>query len=447
MEQRNGRIDRHGQLHNPQIFHFAPQGFARPPINRDAPVGALEGDLEFLMRAVQKVEQIREDLGKVGPVIADQVTEAMLGTRRRLDTAGAERGAEPTRRMLTFERNLTEQIQKLYDQLQESRYTLQLEPENVQAVIEIALDLAGQPPLIATTLPGVWPDPTGERRSCPVFHLPTLRGSWMSSAAGLEHPHTHTVRPIVFDHELAKGRDDVVLAHLNHPLVQMALRLLRAEVWSGEVRKKLHRIAARCIPNHIARTPLVIAYGRLVVIGGDSHRLHEELIAAGGEISEQGRFRRLNVGQVQVALDAVSTQEPSAAVKDDLAQVWPQVSSGVQTALEARAHERAESLQRKLDERRDQEIGDITRVLDELTRAIQKELAESDKPTQLQLPLFSESERDQYRRNTEALHTRLGQIPRELEQELNGIRARYADPQSRLFPVAVVFLVPEQFAH
>ena len=43
------------------------------PIDRDAPVGALEGDLEFLMRAVQKVEQIREDLGKVGPVIADQV--------------------------------------------------------------------------------------------------------------------------------------------------------------------------------------------------------------------------------------------------------------------------------------------------------------------------------------------------------------------------------------
>jgi hypothetical protein len=417
------------------------------PIDRDAPVGALEGDLEFLMRAVQKVEQIREDLGKVGPVIADQVTEAMLGTRRRLDTAGAERAAEPTRRMLTFERNLTEQIQKLYDQLQESRHALQLEPENVQSVVQIALDLAGQPPLIATTLPGIWPDPAGERRHCPVFRLPTLRGSWMACAAGLEHPHTHQVRPIVFDHELAKGRDDVVLAHLNHPLVQMALRLLRAEVWSGEGRKKLHRVAARVIPNHIARTPLVIAYGRLVVIGGDSHRLHEELIAAGGEISDQGRLRRLNVGQVQTALDAVTAQEPSAMVRDDLARVWTQVSTGVQAALEARARERAESLQRKLDERRDQEIGDITRVLDELARAIQKELAESDKPTQLRLDLFNESERDQYRRNTDALRARLAQIPRELELEISGINTRYADPQSRLFPVAVVFLVSEHLAN
>ena len=115
--------------------------------------------------------------------------------------------------------------------------------------------------------------------------------------------------------------------------------------------------------------------------------------------------------------------------------------------VEARAKERAESLQRKLDERRDQEIGDITRVLEELGRAIQKELAESDKPTQLRLDLFNESERDQYRRNTDALRARLAQIPRELEQEISGIRARYADPQSRLFPVAVVFLVPERLAH
>lgn len=41
------------------------------------------------MRVVQKVEQIREDLGKVGPVIAVQVEEAMLGRRTRLNTGKA----------------------------------------------------------------------------------------------------------------------------------------------------------------------------------------------------------------------------------------------------------------------------------------------------------------------------------------------------------------------
>ncbi len=447
MEQRNGRIDRHGQTQNPQIFHFAPAGFSLP-INREAPVGDLEGDLEFLMRAVQKVEQIREDLGKVGPVIADQVTEAMLGVRRRLDTADAERKAEPARRLVKFEQNLNEQIKKLYEQLQESRHALHLAPENVEAVVRIALELAGQPPLIEATLPGVWPDPTGERRRCPVFHLPPLRGSWAACAEGLEHPHTHKVRPIVFDHDLAKGRDDVVLAHLNHRLVQMAMRLLRAEVWSGEGRKKLNRVTVRVIPDHVSTTPLAIVYGRLVVIGGDSYRLHEELIAAGGEIS-QGRFRRWGVTQVQGAIEAMTTREVSATMRAELAELWPSIEGNLQAALAARAKERAESLQRLLDERRDKETADITRVLEELERTIRAELAEIERPTrQLELPFedFNAAEREQYRRNIDALRLRLDQIPGELVQETKGIAARYADPQARLFPVAVMFLVPSRLA-
>jgi hypothetical protein len=83
---------------------------------------------------------------------------------------------------------------------------------------------------------------------------------------------------------------------LNHRLVQMALRLLRAEVWSPEGQKGLYRVTARQVPNHALGAPAVIAHARLVVIGEDSHRLHEEIITAGGVI-RQGRFSRLNVGQ------------------------------------------------------------------------------------------------------------------------------------------------------
>ncbi|RRR65707.1 MAG: helicase [Candidatus Viridilinea halotolerans] len=473
MEQRNGRIDRHGQSSNPQIFHFAPAGLVSPEGSRkDAktqrrnvsdsdlggfaplretpttPVGELEGDLEFLMRAVLKVEQIREDLGKVGPVIAEQVVEAMIGTRQQLDTSVAERKDEPARRMVKFERDLNAQIKQLYAQLQESRHTLHLTPEHVEAVVHIALELADQPPLAAASLAGVWPDPTGERLRCPVFHLPPLRGSWGQCAVGLEHPHTRQVRPITFDHEIAKGRDDVVLVHLNHRLVQLAMRLLRAEVWSGEGRQKLHRVTARVIPDHIATNPLVLVYGRLVVIGGDSYRLHEELIVAGGEIS-QGRFRRFNVGQVQQASAALSSQAVSEAMQQELAALWPAISAPLQRSIEARANERTASLQRLIDERREQELTDITCILAELTQTITNELAAAEQPIiQQALPLaeFSPAEREQYRRNLEALRLRLAQIPRELEQETRGIAARYADPQARLFPAAVMFLVPRRLA-
>ncbi len=91
-----------------------------------------------------------------------------------------------------------------------------------------------------------------------------------------------TLRPIVFDHDVAQGRDDVVLVHLNHRLVQMALRLLRAEVWASAAQRKLHRVTARLARNEALDAPAVVAHARLVVLGGDSQRLHEEILTAGG---------------------------------------------------------------------------------------------------------------------------------------------------------------------
>lgn len=293
MEQRNGRVDRHGQKHDVRIYHFVAQGY-QAASGQAVPASALEADLEFLMRAVIKVEQIREDLGKVGPVIAEQVEEAMMGKRAHLETAQAERDAEPVRKQLKFERDLREQIARHYEQLRESRQTMRLAPENVQAVVDIALELAEQMPLQAVN---------AER----AFYLPPLTGSWQLCAEGLAHPHTGEIRPIVFDHDLARDRDDVVLAHLNHRLVQMSLRLLRAEIWSGKSSKGLHRVTARRVPNQAIDTPAVIAHARLVVTGGDSHRLHEEIITAGGALRE-GRFRRLGVKEIQTALDS-GTQE------------------------------------------------------------------------------------------------------------------------------------------
>src|SRR5262249_44221952 len=154
---------------------------------------------------------IREDLGKVRPVIAEQVEEAMLGRRTTLNTEKAEKDNEPVRKLLKFERDLKAQINQLLDQFRYTRKELRLSPENVQAVVEIALELAGQPPLVPTEVNGIWPDPAGKRGRCPVFHLPALKGTWAVCPQGLTHPHTGEQRPIVFDHSLIAGRDDVVL--------------------------------------------------------------------------------------------------------------------------------------------------------------------------------------------------------------------------------------------
>jgi hypothetical protein len=76
-----------------------------------------------------------------------------------------------------------------------------------------------------------------------------------------------------------------------------------------------------------------------------------------------------------------------------------------------------------------------------LGKTIEAGLAE---PEYVQLALFSESERGQNIRNVAVLEARRPQIPGEIEQETALTRARYADPQPRLFTVAVTFLEPER---
>jgi phage tail tape-measure protein len=61
-----------------RVYHFVGEGVNDREQNMaETVVGDLEAAFEFLMRAVRKVEAIREDLGKVGPVIAEQVEEAI----------------------------------------------------------------------------------------------------------------------------------------------------------------------------------------------------------------------------------------------------------------------------------------------------------------------------------------------------------------------------------
>ena len=100
-------------------------------------------------------------------------------------------------------------------------------------------------------------------------------------------------------------------------------------------------------------------------------------------------------------------------------------------------------MQKKLAERATKEANDIRAILTELKRAIEEELGQ---PGPVQLTLFDDPERDQFERNKLALQGRLKEIPGEIERETEAVKARYADPQPRMFSVAVTFLVPERMA-
>lgn len=423
LEQRNGRIDRHGQpAPEVLIHHTVSAGW------ETAERGSLDGDLDFLARVIKKVEQIREDLGSAGPVIAAQIEEAMLGRRASLDeTRLLDRGA--ARSLLAQERRMRERLAALRDELDSSRETLHLRPDRVERVVATALALARQLPLEPGPEAGTWV-------------VPALTGSWSRATIGLEHPaRPDERRPITFDHEVARGRTDVVLAHLGHPLVQLSLALLRSEVWGTESR--LHRVTAQFADPALG-TPVAVAHGRLVITGRTGHRLHEQVIFAGLRLTGD-RPERLGVEATDAALRQARGTKIPAPLADRLVPQLADAADALRAALLARAGDRARQLATTLASRARDEQAHVDATLTELAATIRRE-AFGEHGSQLTLITGLEldaGDRRQVQRDVEALQRRLDAIPDEIAAEQQAIAARYAEPTHRLFPAAVTLLVPE----
>ena len=426
MEQRNGRVDRHGQKEKEILIWHPVDGGE----GTDDQVGGHKDDI---IRSLRKLESMREDMGSVNPVIAPQMAGLIEGTIATLDTREAEARSAKTKRFVKAERQLKERVTKLRDRLDETRHDFHLTPERIQQTVVVGLGLAKQPSLKTVELSGA---PSGS-----VFEMPALSGSWARCTEGLHHPHTDVIRPITFDHDVAKGRDDVVLVHLNHRLVQMCLRLMRAEVWAQDDVKKIHRIDLRSLPDEELDGLAVVVISRLVITGGNHHRLHEELTSTGGYLRDKGFKREPKVGMVGRWLEKAVEAHMAEDGFERIASLFKANEDDARRAVDARSKERLRNLSNTLQSRKEQEEKDIVTVLDELEVSIEAELHKTEEPEQFEL--FTPDERTQVTRDLVALEARLARLPEEKEREIEAIHQRYKDFADRTFPVAVVFLIPE----
>ena len=430
LEQRNGRVDRHGQP-SPvvEVRHFVPEGW-------DEQQPGFASEMGFLSLVARKVEQIREDLGSVGLVLSDQISEAMLGQRRRLDEAELNNArSRLATGVLRVERELRRELDRCHEKLEASIDELGLNPERVERVVRTALDIANQP----TLLPG--PEPG-------TFWLPALAESWQRAGEGMADRLSGDPLPFSFDQAVVRGRDDVVLTHLGHRLVAQSLRLLRAEVWATGSDRKLARVTVRSVPPWPGTLDSgdigLVCHARLVLTGAGGHRLHEELVIAGGRL-RSGRFaairaqRDLNVLLASASEEAVEED----AVLDTLAAHWDDVAEPrLERALDRRAEDMQESKLRELQSRADAEADGVRQILGDLREQITTELRDLEIAHIEQLSLFSDPERDQAERDLDALQRRLNEIPDEIKREVAAIHRRFADPGSHVFPAAVTILVP-----
>jgi superfamily II DNA or RNA helicase len=448
LEQRIGRVDRYGQEHDPDIRHFVGTGW-------DHAVDSYEADLEFLARVAKKVSNMEADLGPVNAVLADAVQRRMTGQAVAIDidALGPKTGASAPQ--LPTEANVRGQVVRLRKHLDDTVEGLGITPAGIHRVVATALELARQQPL-SPHLDDRYVDDR-------LYEVPSLTGSWERATRDLteklEKPDRPPRRlPVTFDAgavrdpDTGSPRDDVVLAHLGHPLVAMSTNLLRAAV--SDSRIGLHRVTAVVSDDPALEDVLVGAYSRFVLVGADGVRLHEEVLYAGGWAPEQGRFRRL---ENLTALDGFLSRAlaggvaASSAVQARLAARWPRISDGLVSAIDWRSTTREQSLERALHAAQDAERRRIEETFDRFAATLAGKLDEDEEDAEQ--ALFSrveversKEEREQYRRDRRSWEERLGRLDAERERELAAVGERYAGPKPHRFPVAVVFVVPKREA-
>ena len=249
-----------------------------------------------------------------------------------------------------------------------------------------------------------------------------------------------------------KGRDDVVLAHLGHPLVAQSTRLLRSAVWGG--RTDLHRVTAVRFtpPAELAlRGPVVVVFARLVVVGADGGRLHEEIVLAGRELPETGRGKRLDLEQrsyaelraaVEAALEPDACRPAPAKARERLAERWEELSPRLVEDVQARARTQKETLAHDLSRQLDRARTHTCAVFDQLRQTLTGAL-QAPADTQLSLDGLDVAERQQWDRDRRAWQDRLDSLDEARDRELALLERRYGDVRELVFPFAVALCVPD----
>ena len=427
LEQRIGRIDRYGQTEEPQVYHFVPV----------ADSSTYAADLNFMERIARKIAQVEYDLGSANQVVGEEI-QGHFG--KRTPTKAKSKGIdtnEVINSALAGGMELNARLTQLEQGYDESRTEMHLDPANLRRVVDTALRINHQLPLIEN-------HEFAQDTDAEVFTVPTLTTGWHDTLRGLAtRLRPDELRPITFDAEAAeKVGTDLVYVHLGHPIVQKAQRLLRRSLWS--VDSPLNRVTAVVVDD--LEESFVAAVTRMVLVGRGGVRLHEEIFLAGVRL--KGR-RAMAEEKAEAALDkALDRERLSVAdnrVRDQLCDEWNVPDAPLRLRLEesmqARAGRRHELVIEQLTKR---QAADVQRAK-EIFAAFRANLRDSlarlkAEEDEAQGQLFADPDQQrQWRRDIDAMSRRLDELDDEEAREIAAITERYADVKPHTTAAAVVF--------
>ena len=251
IEQRNGRIDRHGQPRDVTIFHF---------------VTDQDQDLAFLSHVIRKADEIREDLGSANEIFDEAAhrrliagesardVEADLDRRVKQALGRVKIDADATLGTIHEGRNADAQLKALAAEID-------LDPQALRDTLESAMAIrGGRPQLDCTEAP----------RTCKLVNpaLPgwsevideSMRRPQKGGALGPLSRIAFDAVPFVDDiggRLVFSPRPDVLMAHLSHPMMQHAISTLVRRRFPG-TGEEVSRWTVRCAPVPAGAEALVL---------------------------------------------------------------------------------------------------------------------------------------------------------------------------------------------
>ena len=425
MEQRNGRIDRHGQrAKEVYCWHFAYAG---------------RQDQQFLDVVVNKVRTQRADLGSVGDIIAAQIEEALRGERKSI--------VDPKERWDRYKKEIKaevvtkERIKELRRAISEARETWHITSEAQRLVLDQALRLVGHL--------GLTPVDSGDLEGS-AWLLRNLPAAWSECAPWIKDSRGRLM-PLVFDDKLARNRKNISLLHLDHPLMKRAIGVFRANLWSigWHDTHQLQRASYRVVDDPRIQEPVIVLISRMVAVSNLGHKLHEELILTGGEV---------------VQFDIVIAEEDWLERAIELPGEHPEIPGNTGAALrrfftgheqalrkqlKTQVNEKEKTIKKQLSAKGKEEAKEVKALVEERIKEIDGRVRDMRKHLQAPktwLPGLEPEDLDQYRMDTLWLSRRREQLEKDRVTEPEAVQLRYELRGSpRCFPLALLYLLPGRY--
>lgn len=456
LDQRNGRLDRHGQARDVIVFHFTSED---------------DADLKFLSHVVEKVNTIREELGSMGEVfdaafqrrftdledtniVVRVLDEAVEGRRGRTKIPREERletGSEQALALEQFEREID------------------LTPETLKSTLETALGIGVGLPRFEG------PDEQGRLRLR--IPLPPRWEPLIDDYLRLETDNTQrgALPTIVFDPQhfiqMRNGRPvfraarDTALLHLGHPLFHQALAMFaRARFPGGLENQAVSRWIVRYGEVPVGAEALLLLTVEELAVNELREPFHHWVRTVRFPIKNEELGEPLS--HVPAGADSPSPRQPNPTAIQQAQDLWDEIEFDVRDSLSQMVEDLTDQLKEQLKlkhnialkEEKDRfknRLGEVERAMRETS--LQKLEKERDKllADMQQLSLFAEDTRvkEEQLRNLEDELTRRRNHYQELLDFLKVEQVRVIDRilpkrynlrgQAQVFPVTVEIRLPE----